>query len=229
MKFRNADLGSKRRELVENLKRKGYVHSSEVESAFLKVERENFVVEDQRKYSYIDSPLPILHGQTISAPSMIAIMLECAEFERGQKVLEIGTGSGYNAALIAEMVGPENVVTIERNSALAKFGGDNLKAAGYGVKVVIGDGSLGYPDDMPYERIFATAGAPRIPKPWTEQTRMGGRIIAPIGPGTFSQRLFIAEKVGEDELNVKKDTYCAFVPLVGREAWKPDEDDEDVW
>jgi len=223
------DFKSKREKMVEELKLRGYVLSREVERAFLKVQREHFITQDQKNYAYVDSPLPILRGQTISAPSMIAIMLECSGFRKGQKVLEIGTGSGYNAALIAELVGQENVVTIERHGELAKFGEENLKRAGYDVKVVVGDGSLGYEAEMPYDRIFATAGAPDIPDPWEKQTKVGGKIIAPIGPGTFSQRLVIADKVAEGKLKIKKDTYCAFVPLVGKEAWREGEDDRGIW
>ena len=160
---------------------------------------------------------------------MIAIMLECAEFKKDQKVLEIGTGSGYNAALIAELVDEENVVTIERNKTLAEFGEENLKRAGYKVEVVLGDGSMGHRDGMPYDRIFATAGAPKIPDSWVEQTKMGGLIIAPVGSATFSQRLIIAKKVSKDKLDIRKDTYCAFVPLIGKEGWRVGEEDKGVW
>jgi len=186
------NFGSKRTKLVAELKFRGYIVTKDVEQAFLKVPRELFITRDQLGYAYMDSPLPILSGQTISAPSMIAIMLESSEFREGIKVLEIGTGSGYNAALIAELVGQENVVTIERHRELAEWGKRNLLKAGYDkVKTVIGDGSQGYEAGMPYDRIFATAGAPKIPNSWIKQTKIGGRIIAPIGPGTFSQRLII--------------------------------------
>jgi protein-L-isoaspartate(D-aspartate) O-methyltransferase len=221
------DFESKRKKMVNELKRRGYILSEDVERAFLKVAREDFVPEDQRNYAYEDSPLPILCAQTISAPSMIAIMLEVSDFRRGHKVLEIGTGSGYNAALIAEIVGPGSVITVERHRELVKFGGENLRSAGFDVKVVQADGSLGFEDEMPYDRIFATAGAPKIPKSWIDQTKIGGKIIAPIGPGTFSQRLVVANKVGEGKIESRMDTYCAFVPLIGKEAWN--EDDKGVW
>jgi protein-L-isoaspartate(D-aspartate) O-methyltransferase len=221
------DFEKKRQKMVNELKLRAYIVSDVVERAFLKVEREKFVPEDQMNYAYEDSPLPILCAQTISAPSMIAIMLEASEFQHGRKVLEIGTGSGYNAALIAEIVGPENVITVERHAELVKFGEENLRGAGLNIKVVHGDGSLGCEQYAPYDRIFATAGAPKIPKSWIDQTKIGGKIIAPIGPGTFSQRLVVAKKVGEGRIESRMDTHCAFVPLIGKEAWG--EDDRGVW
>jgi len=217
--WRDVDYKKKRERLVESLKAQGYITSPPIEKAFLKVKRENFLQEEEKKAAYVDSPLPIPCSQTISAPSMIAIMLEVADLKRGLKVLEIGTGSGYNAALLAELVGEENVVSIERHKELASFGEENLRREGYKVKVVVGDGTLGYEKEMPYDRIIATAGAPRIPKPWIHQTKIGGKIIAPIGPGTFSQTLVIARKINDKEVEIKEDVACAFVPLIGEEGW----------
>jgi len=215
------DLGRKRAELVEELKREGYITSPAVEKAFLAVRREEFVTEDNRRHGYIDSPLPILCGQTISAPSMIAIMLEEAELKQGMKVLEIGTGSGYNAALLAEIVGQENVVSVERFPELVEWGKGNLKRAGYeGVKVILGDGTLGWESDAPYDCIMATAGAPRIPRAWVMQTEVGGKIIAPIGKSHFTQTLAIATRLQTEDVDIRWGTPCAFVPLIGAEGWK---------
>lgn len=210
----------RRRGLADRIEEWGYVTSPAVRAAFLKVPRERFVPEDVRGSAYDDAPLPIGHGQTISAPSMIAIMLEEAGLRPGEAVLELGTGSGYNAALLAELVGPDRVVTVERIPELAETGRRNLEAAGYRVEVVVGDGTLGYPPRAPYDCVFGTAGAPRIPGPWREQTRVGGRIVAPIGRGRLSQSLVTARRVSESKWDVKEGTPCAFVPLIGAQGWR---------
>jgi len=211
---------AKRRRLVDDLIAAGDIRTPAVHAAFEKVPRELFVEEDQAHKAYADTPLPIPAGQTISAPSMIAIMLEEGGFAGGQKVLEVGAGSGYNAALLAELVGGENLVTIERHPELVEFARTNLAKAGYSLTVVAGDGSLGYPPNAPYDRIIATAGAPRIPKSWSAQLRVGGRILVPIGPSAFHQVLTIAEKRADGTLAVIESVACSFVPLVGKEAWR---------
>ena len=208
-----------RRELVGRLDRAGYIITSAVREAFLRVPRERFVPEDVRSSAYKDVPLPIGHGQTISAPSMIAIMLEEAALGPGEKVLEIGTGSGYTSALLAEIVGPGNVVSIERLRELEPFGRENLRSAGYDVRVVLGDGTRGYPPDAPYDCILATAGAPRMPRAWMDQTKVGGRVVAPIGRSRLSQILMTARRVATDRWEFKEGTPCSFVPLVGEDAW----------
>ena len=214
-----ADFVREREELARNLVRRGYVTSAPVERAFRAVPRERFVTSDQQGAAYDDTPLPIPMGQTISAPSMIAIMLEEADLRPGLKVLDVGTGSGYNAALLAALVGAENVVSIERHADLLDFARANLAAAGYAVRLVVGDGTLGYAPEAPYDRIVVTAGAPRIAKSWISQTRIGGRIVAPIGRTTFSQTLVIATKTAADKVVTREGTGCAFVPLVGKEGW----------
>ena len=209
-----------RSDLVERLERQGYVTSPAVRAAFRKVPRERFVPEDLRGSAYEDVPLPIGGGQTISAPSMIAIMLEEAALRPGERVLEVGTGSGYNAALLAEIVGPDRVVSIERRPELADVGRANLEACRYRVEVVVGDGTKGWPARAPYDCIMATAGAPRIPGSWREQTKVGGRIIVPIGRSHLSQVLVTARRVSEAEWDHKDGTPCAFVPLIGSEGWR---------
>jgi len=209
-----------RRKLVQGLVETGDIRTPAIRAAFEKVPRELFVEEDQVRRAYVDTPLPIPAGQTISAPSMIAIMLEEGGFSHGQKVLEVGAGSGYNAALLAELVGGENLITIERHPELVEFALTNLARAGYRVTVVAGDGSLGYPPNAPYDRIIATAGAPRIPKSWTPQLKTGGRVLVPIGPSSFHQVLKIAEKRTDGRLVVREGVPCSFVPLVGKEAWR---------
>ena len=217
------DFEGRRRTLVAALERAGYVHSPAVHRAFLGVPREQFLTADLWSDAYDDSPLPIGAGQTISAPSMIAIMLEEARLVAGASVLEVGTGSGYNAALLAAIVGPRTIVSVERIPELAEFGRENLQRTGFGgVEVVVGDGTLGYPPRAPYDCIMATAGAPAIPRPWKEQTKVGGRIVAPIGRSTFNQVLVIATRAAGDRWDVREGTACAFVPLVGAEGWHED-------
>jgi len=218
-----ADFVGARRRMVESLRKEGCLQSPDVARAFLAVPRERFVPEDLRNKAYVDTPLPIPMGQTISAPSMIAIMLEEADLRPGLKVLDVGTGSGYNAALLAEIVGPENVVSIERHADLLEFARQNLAAARFTgprqVRLVAGDGTLGYEPGAPYDRIVVTAGAPKIAKSWIRQTRIGGRIVAPIGRSSFSQILVIATKTAEDRVVEREGTPCAFVPLIGKEGW----------
>jgi protein-L-isoaspartate(D-aspartate) O-methyltransferase len=217
------DFVRERTRLVEELTRSGYIRDPRVRDAFRTVAREAFVGLDDRRHAYVDSPLSIPHGQTISAPSMIAIMLEEARLRPGERVLEIGTGSGYHAALLASLAGPANVVTVERISDLAAWGRSNLVRAGFeAVEVVVGDGSLGYPLRAPYDLVIATAGAPRIAEPWAEQLSPHGRIVAPVGDSPREQVLAIANLGPDGTLRVRYGTPCAFVPLVGERAWHDD-------
>lgn len=191
-------------------------------AAFEEVPREEFVLPELRAQAYEDVPLPIPHGQTISAPSMIAIMLEEARLAEGERVLEVGTGSGYHAALLARLVGASNVVSVERIPELGAWGRGNLSRAGFAeVTVVTGDGSLGHPERAPYDCIMATAGAPRIPDAWPGQLAPGGRIVAPVGRHLYDQVLLIARRRPDGSLDVRQGTPCAFVPLVGQAAWPP--------
>jgi protein-L-isoaspartate(D-aspartate) O-methyltransferase len=205
--------------MVDRLVRSGSIQEPRVREAFLAVPREAFLPPEERADAYHDTPLSIGHHQTISAPSMIAIMLEEARLRPGERILEIGTGSGYHAALLAFLVGPRNVVSIERLEALAERARSNLASVGLGeVTVVVGDGSLGYPDRAPYDGIMATAAAPRIPDPWAAQLSSRGRIVAPVGP-RHGQVLVVATKRADGGLDVREGTPCAFVPLVGAQAW----------
>jgi len=209
--------------MVAALLRSRDIRTDAVREAFLRVPREEFVRPEDRRDAYSDTPLPIGEGQTISAPSMIAIMLEEASLRRGERVLEIGTGSGYHAALLACLVGPENVVSIERVPELAAWGRLNLDRTGFrAVTVVTGDGSLGFPERAPYDGILATAGAPRLPPAWAGQLAVGGRILAPVGDSRYSQVLLVARRRADGTLEVRRGTPCAFVPLIGEQAWPGD-------
>ena len=217
-----------RRRLVKRLIEEGYIRSEKVMRAMLRVPRELFVPEDLRHLAYEDTPLPIGHGQTISAPHMVALMCEYADLDTGMKVLEVGTGSGYHAAVIAEVVAPSDtprekwghVYTIERIPELAKRAQENLRRAGYAdrVTVIVGDGTKGYPEKAPYDRIIVTAAAPDIPQPLIEQLRPGGKMVIPIGD-RYSQVLYVVEKKENGEIKVKPTIPVLFVPLVGEHGW----------
>jgi protein-L-isoaspartate(D-aspartate) O-methyltransferase len=217
---RGLEFSSERVRMVDRLVRSGYIKDAAIREAFHAVPREGFIRPEDRRAAYEDIPLPIGSGQTISAPSMIAIMLEEARLRPGEHVLEIGTGSGYHAALVASLVGPRNVVSIERKAKLAEWGRSNLRAAGFSdVTVVVGDGSLGHPERAPYDCIMATAGAPKLPAAWPLQLAPGGRIVAPIGSSPHGQVLVVATRRPDGTLDAREGTPCAFVPLVGAQAW----------
>ncbi|EHR79341.1 protein-L-isoaspartate O-methyltransferase [Thermococcus litoralis DSM 5473] len=208
--------------LVENLEREGIIKSEKVKRAFLRVPRYKFVPERYRTYAHVDEPLPIPAGQTISAPHMVAIMLELAELEEGMNVLEVGTGSGWNAALIYELV-KRDVYTIERIPELAEFARRNLERAGYKdkVHVIVGDGTKGFPPKAPYDRIIVTAGAPKVPEPLIEQLKVGGKILIPVGSYHLWQELLEVIKISEDNrVKIKNHGGVAFVPLIGEYGWR---------
>jgi protein-L-isoaspartate(D-aspartate) O-methyltransferase len=209
-------------EMVENLWSSGYLHSRKVKEALLKVPREEFVPENKRSYAYMDTPLPIGEGQTISAPHMVAILCEELALKEGMKILEIGTGYGYNAAVVAEIIGEKGYVyTLERIESLAHRAMDNLKRTGYDkrVKVVLTDGTQGYPEEAPYDRIYATASAPRVPEPLKTQLIIGGKLLSPVGSDHYFQELVSVIRISEEEFQTKKLGGVAFVPMIGKHGW----------
>ena len=204
------ELSGKRKALIEQLKREGYLKSERVIKAFESVPREDFVPEECRAHAYDDEPLPLFAGQTISAPSMIAVMLELLELKPGDRVLEVGAGSGYNAALLSKLV--KEVCAIELDPGLADFARDNLRRAGIkNVKVMQGDGSMGYGKASPYDKIIITCACPEIPEPLIRQLKEGGRVVAPVGGG-WRQELVLGIKKG-DRLRTRDCGGCIFVPL----------------
>ena len=216
------DLEFERNRLVDSLKERGYVTSIAVEEAMRRVPREEFLPADLRDEAYIDTPLPIGEGQTISAPHMVAIMIENLNLRPGLKVLEVGTGSGYHAAVCAEVIGPEgHVYTIERITELASVAEGNLKRTGYSklVTVILGDGSKGLPEHAPYDRIFVAAGAPDVPQPLTAQLTPDGMLLVPVG-GRWYQDLIRVTKKGS-KLHRENLGGCVFVPLVGEYGHEP--------
>ena len=212
---------SERNMLIDSLRRRGYVSSPAVDRAMRRVPREDFLPQEVRDDAYVDTPLPIGEGQTISAPHMVAIMAEQLDLKEGMKVLEIGAGSGYHAAVCAELVGPEgHIYTIERIADLAAFAEENLKKTGYAknVTVVFADGTKGLPEHAPYDRIFVAAGAPDIPAPLTDQLTEGGKLLVPVG-GRFYQDLIRVEK-RNGKLHKENLGGCVFVPLIGEYGHK---------
>ena len=203
-------------ELIEELRL--YEVPEDILSAFEKVPREEFVPPRLMSQAYENHPLPIGYGQTISQPIMIADMMKHLDLKEGQKVLEIGAGSGYQAALLKGVVGEEGkVISIERVPELVEFAKGNLERAGYDVEVVLGDGTLGYPEGAPYDRIIVTAGSPDIPQPLIGQLNAGGRLVVPVG-GRWMQELLIIDKVG-DGIKTTRSTPCVFVKLIGEYGW----------
>lgn len=204
--------------MVAGLRGRGLTFSRRVEEALLQVPRHLFLPEDVRSHAYRDTPLPIGDGQTVSAPHMVAVMAEALDLREGQKVLEIGAGSGYNAAVMAELVGPRGrVITLERHPSLAEKAAQVLREAGYSnVQVVVGDGSLGYPEEAPYDRISVTCGAPRVPGPLAEQLRDGGLMVIPVG-GLEYQSLLRVRKLG-GRTTTEDLGSVVFVPLIGEKG-----------
>jgi protein-L-isoaspartate(D-aspartate) O-methyltransferase len=205
----------RRTELVKRLILERRIYTKEVEQAFLETPREVFVPNSIKKYAYLDTPLEIGNGQTISAPHMIAIMVEALDIKRGQKILEIGAGSGYHAAIVSKLVGKEgHVYTIERHSSLAENAKKNIKNAGVtNVTTETGDGSQGLSKYAPYNRIYVTCAAPDIPPPLIEQLSGKGKLMVPVGKTICELKLI--EKIG-NELIKNNLGGCAFVPLVGK-------------
>ncbi len=219
-----------RADLLASLKAEKILKSNEIEEALLNVPREKFLWPGTpESAAYFDEPVQLDDsGQTISAPHMIVLMLEELLLTPGLKVLEIGTGSGYNAALIAYIVSrgvsraEPLVISVERNGSLAIFARENIDSVQLGpyCKVIEGDGSLGYPQEAEqelYDRIIVTAGAPHIPVFLKKQLKVGGILEVPVGADGF-QRLMVLKKNAKREFEQRRSVDCVFVPLIGADA-----------
>lgn len=214
------DFNRARSELVDGLLRRGYVSKPAVASALRKVPREEFLPPRLRDEAYIDTPLPIGSGQTISAPHMVAMMAEALDLRPGQRVLEVGGGSGYHAAVAAELVSPGgHIFTVERIPELADFARDNISRTGYSdrVTVVLSDGSVGLPSEAPFDRIFVACGAPTVPAPLKEQLTDGGLMLVPVG-GRMYQDLVKVQRRGSVYSTTSLGG-CVFVPLIGEHGY----------
>jgi len=194
------------------------VRSEKVLDAMRKVPRERFLPNGQAAWAYDDAPLPIGDGQTISQPYIVAYMTEALLLEGGEKVLEIGTGSGYAAAVLAEIAA--DVYTIERIDGLAIMARIVLDKLGYqNVHVRQGDGTLGWPEHAPFDAIVVTAGGPDVPDPLKRQLKIGGRLVMPIGKTTWFQELVRVTRITEADFDTEYLVPVRFVPLIGEEGW----------
>jgi protein-L-isoaspartate(D-aspartate) O-methyltransferase len=202
--------------MVERQLRARDIEDERVLEAMGRVPRELFVPEEERELAYADAALPIGYGQTISQPYMVARIAEALGPQPGELVLDVGTGSGYQAAVLAEL--GAGVITIERIPELAEQARTNLVAAGYErVEVLVGDGTLGVPERAPFDAIAVAAAAPSLPGTLYEQLRPGGRLVVPVG-GPRAQRLEVIVRSPEGPAVVHS-VPCRFVPLVGEEGF----------
>jgi protein-L-isoaspartate(D-aspartate) O-methyltransferase len=208
----------KRINLVKQLILEKRIRTKEVEKAFLEICREYFIPDNKKQYAYIDTPLEIGEGQTISAPHMVAIMVEGLDIKKGQKILEIGAGSGYHAAIVSRLVGDSgHVYSIERYSTLVEKAKENLEKSNIkNVTIIKGDGSEGLQKYSPYDRIYVTCAAPDIPQPLIDQLKNNGKLMIPVG--RMISQLELIEKI-EGKIKRKNLGGCAFVPLVGKHGF----------
>lgn len=214
------DCAALRKRMVEEQLISRGIKDQRVLAAFSKVERHKFMPAELMSSAYADFPVPIGEGQTISQPYIVALMTECLGLTGKEKVLEIGTGSGYQTAILAELAG--EVYSIERFAALAENAGKALRELGYlNVRIKVGDGTLGWKEEAPFERIIITAASPRIPLPIEEQLKESGKLILPLGE-SLVQTLTLVEKK-EGGLASTNICGCVFVPLVGKYAWKKED------
>ena len=193
------------------------VKDPRVLGAMARVPRHLFVPDSIADRAYDDSPLPIGEGQTISQPYMVAWMTELLGIGDSDRVLEIGTGSGYQAAILCELAA--EVISIEKYPDLAREAQDRLRSLGYrNITIHVGDGTLGWPQKAPYNGIIVTAGAPSVPQPLLEQLADGGKLVIPVGPSGM-QMLNVIRRKGND-YQAREEGTCVFVPLVGKFGWK---------
>jgi len=217
-----------RQQMVESQLRARGIRDERVLAAMGRVPRHEFVAEDYREQAYEDHPIPIDEGQTLSQPYIVAVMLQAAALEPSNKVLEIGTGSGYQTALLAELAA--RVYSVERHASLAQSAEGTLARLGYigrippverrdgwgsqaNVRVLVGDGSQGMPEQAPFDAIVVSAAAPQIPKPLFEQLREGGRMVIPVGPVHAQELQLVRKHEGQQAVTAMEG--CRFVPLIG--------------
>ncbi len=189
--------------------------------AMRRIPREEFVAAPLREFAYEDSPLPIEAGQTISQPYIVALMIAEAQIRPGERVLEIGTGSGYAAAVMATIAA--KVYAIERVPELAALARHRFARLGYdNIEVVTGDGTRGWPESAPFDAILAAAAGPDVPDVLLQQLSPGGRLVMPIGSPREQQRLVLVTRTGNDRFVQKKLGIVRFVPLIGEHGWSDD-------
>jgi len=208
--------------LINYLKEGGFIKTEKVEEAMINVDRSIFVPQKYINESYEDKPLPIGYGQTISAPSIVAYMTELLELREGDKVLEIGTGSGYQTAILSYIVKEKGlIISIERIKELSEIAYKNLEKLGLhkNVKLIVGDGSIGYENDKPYDRILITAASPKIPNFIYDQLKNGGIAVMPVG-SIEEQKLVVLKKDELGKITIEYNISVIFVPLIGYNGFK---------
>ena len=203
----------RRERMVERLRDRGTIERESTAEAMRAVPRHEFVPEGRRDEAYADRPLPIGEGQTISAPHMVAMMVERLDLDAGETVLEIGTGCGYHAAVTAEVVGDGNVYSVEYVQGLVDRARETLSRLGYDIRVRTGDGHEGWPEHAPYDAAYLTCAPEEVPDPIVEQVRAGGRILAPVGSVRQELVLLRVRSGGDTE----RETFAGvrFVPMQG--------------
>ncbi len=216
------DFRARRNDMVSTQIAARGVRDPRVLAAVAAVPRERFVADELAEFAYEDAPLPIEEGQTISQPFIVALMAAALELRPGERVLEIGTGSGYAAAVLAQLAA--EVYSVERHEALAGLARRRLEALAYrNVHVLHGDGTLGWPEHAPYDAIVVAAGGPDVPPALREQLAIGGRLVMPIGASPRLQTLVRVRRTGPDAYARETLGECRFVPLIGEEGWSDTE------
>lgn len=201
--------------LITIMKKTGFLNEDKVELAIRKNPRHEFVPISLKDEAYGDAPLSIMKNQTISQPSVVARMTEWLDVREGQKILEIGCGSGWQTSILSYLVGHGKVYSIERHSELVEFAKKNLDKLNINnVEVILGDGNLGLPDKAPFDRIMITAACKNIPEPLLEQLADNGLIIAPVGE--FQQSMILQKKTDNRIIEIKNQPGYVFVPLLGK-------------
>jgi len=202
-------------DLVNYLKNSRFLNDKKVEDAFRNIPRHEFVPSSELDYAYYNEPLPIKKNQTISQPAVVSRMTEWLDVRQGQKVLEIGTGSGWQTAILSYLVGQGIVYSVEIKPELVKFAHENLEKLGINnVHIILSDGSIGYSKASPYDRIMITAACTEIPLPLLDQLADGGLLIAPVGDS--SQSLVLLQKTRKGIIEIKNESHYVFVPLLGK-------------
>lgn len=209
--------------MVTNQIEKRGINDAAVLEAMRTVPRELFVRRAYLADTYLDAPLPIIAKQTISQPFVVAYMLAALHLTASDRVLEIGTGSGYAAAILSRIV--RNVYTVERLPALADYARERLARVDYdNIHIHVGDGTLGWPEHAPYNGIVVAAGGPSVPQALTDQLAVGGRLVIPVGRDQLHQDLYRVTRVSETKVVEEKLSPVAFVPLIGEAGWESAEE-----
>jgi protein-L-isoaspartate(D-aspartate) O-methyltransferase len=207
---------AQRRSMVESQLRARGIRDERVLAAMLHVPRHEFVSAEYRDQVYEDHPIPVGEGQTVSQPYIVAIMLQALTLHPSDAILEVGTGSGYQTALLAELT--RQVYSVERHASLARTAQATLARLGYtNVEVVLGDGSHGLPERAPFDAIVVSAAAPQIPPPLFEQLREGGRMVIPVGPAHAQELQLVRKQAGQAVVTDLEG--CRFVPLIGSQGY----------